>query len=325
MIYTRVRTCLSANRPDKARALAVFIALLGSLAFGRPASAQPEMLTPERNYNEGTQLALHKKLPDAETRLQEAVSSQDSRVQEPALYNLGDVRFQQGAEDLKKGPDSQAAMEKSRRAEDSGNSALGAADAALGGADLDALVSAYMQGRGARRDLKSAMESVKRALESNAGVLTRWQRASGDFKSAYELSPADLDAKTNADLVDRNIAKLVDLQRMLQNMLAGMQKQRQQLKEKMGQMKGKMPGPPPGPQNPGGSQPDEDDDDDGDKPMQQPKAGQEEGPTQNGREMALTPDEAQRLLGMLRLDSNRKLPLGGTEQTKPKDRHGRDW
>jgi hypothetical protein len=37
-------------------------------------------------------------------------------------------------------------------------------------------------------------------------------------------------------------------------------------------------------------------------------------------------EEAERLLKMLKLDGNRKLSLGGTnDAVKPKDRKGRDW
>jgi hypothetical protein len=42
--------------------------------------------------------------------------------------------------------------------------------------------------------------------------------------------------------------------------------------------------------------------------------------------MQLTREEAKRLLGLLRLDAERRLSLGGNEETaKPKDRKGRDW
>ena len=41
--------------------------------------------------------------------------------------------------------------------------------------------------------------------------------------------------------------------------------------------------------------------------------------------LAMTPDEAERLLGMLRLDGNRKLSLGGDEPGKPRAGKLRDW
>jgi hypothetical protein len=52
----------------------------------------------------------------------------------------------------------------------------------------------------------------------------------------------------------------------------------------------------------------------------------EEPKQQNGKEMTLTYEEASRLLDMLKLDSNRKLPLGMTNGTpKAREKNGRDW
>ena len=80
-----------------------------------------------------------------------------------------------------------------------------------------AIVDAYLQGRGSRKDLKAAIEAVKQAMESYGTVLTKWQRASGDFKSALEVwNPADADARTNAAAgMDRRIALLVDQLQMM--------------------------------------------------------------------------------------------------------------
>src|SRR5262249_23602634 len=150
------------------------------------------------------------KLREAEATLQMAVVSQNEKVQVPALYNLGHVRFQEGVEELKGGPNAKASEAASKRATDDAEAAIQAADDALGGWDVQAIVSAYMQGRGARKELKAAAEAVKRAMDSYGAVLSKWQRASGDFKSAYELRPADSDARLNAEVVDRSIAKLVD-------------------------------------------------------------------------------------------------------------------
>ncbi len=72
------------------------------------------------------------------------------------------------------------------------------------------MVAAYMRGRGARKELKAATEAVQRALKVHGAVLARWERSSGDFKSALELNNTDADARQNAEVVDRCIAKLVD-------------------------------------------------------------------------------------------------------------------
>jgi hypothetical protein len=205
-----------------------------------------------------------------------------------------------------------------------GGAAIHAADSALATDDFDAIVAAYRQGRGASKGLKAAAEAVKRAMESHGAVLSKWQRASGDFKSAHELNPKETDAQFNAGVVDRHIAKLVDLQQMMMQSAAGLGKQRQELRQKIRELKKKMP-QQPGQQSPGGE--DEDDDGDEDKPPKEPKAGVEEGPSKDGTaQQLLTPEEAAHWLEMLKLDTNRKLPLGlGDTGATPKDRKHRDW
>jgi hypothetical protein len=287
------------------------------------ADAQPsEPSSPRDFYNDGTGKFRSGKLPDAEAELESAVAGQDETVQEQALYNLGHVRFQEGVELLKKGPDAKAAQAAASRANAVGDAAIHAADDALAGSDVNDLVAAYMQGRGARKELKAAIDAVKRALDSHGAVLAKWRRASGDFKSAHELRPPDTDSAFNADVVDRHIARLVDEQRMLMAAMAALQAQRQALGQKMGKMKNKIPGQQ-GQQMQGEG--DDSDDEDEDKPPQGPQPGTVEGPVKSGREMAMSAEEAERLLGMLRLDANRKLPLGDKEGPPPKDRKRRDW
>jgi hypothetical protein len=272
-------------------------------------------------YNDGTQKFQQGKLPDAEAALQSAVASQDEKVQVPALYNLGHVRFQQGVKQLKDGPNAKATQSTGQRTSQDTTGALQDANEALAGSDLQAIVAAYLHGRGTRKELKAAIEAVKKAMESNAAVLTKWERSSGDFKSADELRPPDRDAQANAEVVDRCIAKLVDIQQMMAQMMAGLCKQRDELKGAMKKLKEKMPGDP-GKMFKGGE---DDDDEDEDKPPPEPKAGEREGPNKNGAEREMTMDEAEELLGMLRLDANHKLPVGVTDTAVPKDRKHRDW
>ncbi len=286
------------------------------------AEAEPATpASPRDLYNEGTRQLREGKLTEAEASLQSAVAGQNEKVQPPALYNLGEVRFIEGARELKKGPSSRASAARSDRASEAGGNAIRAVDDALGGADLQAMVAAYRQGRGARKELKAAVAAVKAALESYGSVLTKWTRASGDFKSAHELLPSDADALSNAAVVDRHIAELVDLKRMMMQSMSQMGKQQSELRQKMGQLKKRMP-PEMGQESKGNG---DDDDDDEDKPPQEPKPGQEEGPSKDGGRQLLTPEEAARLLGMLKLDTNRKLPYGMENTAKPKDRKGRDW
>lgn len=295
--------------------------VLGAACLNVLARDPDRAVSPQTLYNQGTQKLGEKKLREAEVLLQTAVATQIERVQGPALYNLGHVRFQQGLEELKKGPDAQKAKSGAQQADESGQSALRAVDAALASEDLSAMVNAYVQGRGARKELKAATEAVKQAMESKGTVLSKWQRASGDFKSARELVPADADAAHNAEVVDRSIAQLVDMIQMMMQNMDGMQQKRAELGKKMGQLRQKMPGDL-GKQMKGGEE--EDDEEEGKKPKE-PQEGQKEGPVKDGKEMQMSAEEAERLLSMLRLDGNRKLSMGGDEPGKPTKGKLRDW
>ncbi len=182
------------------------------------------------------------------------------------------------------------------------------------------MVDAYMLGRGARKDLKAATEAVKSAMETYGSVLTKWRRASGDFKSASELKPQDKDSPANADLVDKHIAQLVDRMRPLAASRDGLTQMGEQLRKKMMELKGKMP------QNVGAQMPGDDGDEEGgDRSPKQLKGDEQEGPVRNGNQMQLSREEAKQLLNMLRLDSDRKLSIGGDQKTPPPDRRGKDW
>ena len=154
----------------------------------------PAIEKPRDFYNVGTRKLKEGKLRDAESMLQAAVAANDEAVQPPALYNLGHVRFKQGAEALKESMSGGAAKARGDAACDLAGQAIRAADEALRSQEVAAITRAYMQGRGARKELKAAMEAVRKALESHAAVLGRWQRASGDFKSAVEIDPSFADA-----------------------------------------------------------------------------------------------------------------------------------
>jgi hypothetical protein len=306
------------------RCIFLIVAVSFLLANSFAAADETESSTsPRQYYNDGANKLAQGKLQEAEANLQAAVASQNERIQPFALYNLGETRFLQGEAQLKQGPGHAGAMAGSQNASAAGNSALQTLDQALAGEDLDNLVAAYLRGRGARRELKSARDAVKQALDSYAVVLAKWQRASDDFKSANEMQPSAA-AQTNAAIMDRKIAKLIDLQQMMMQAMQGMGKQRSDLKQKMDAAKNKLP------QELGekmkGSNGEEDDDEEGDeqKPPE-PKPGMEDAKP-NGKEMSLSPDEAMRLLGMLKLDTGRKLPMGGSDEpAKTKKFSGRDW
>ena len=317
--------CFTVRRPGWCVVVLAAVACL-SLFSAIPASCagdEPDQEPSARQlYNFGTSNLNAGKLGEAESYLQSAVASQDQRIQPAALYNLGLTRFQEGAKEKTNAPDSRALDAQTTYAAQNGASAIHAVDDALASDDVQAMVAAYLRGRGARRDLKGAIAAVQRAMDTYGVVLAKWRRASGDFHGTVELRPNDLDAQTNADLTDRYIAELVDEMKLMMPRKSGMEQQREELGKKMAMLKGKIPdqsGPPM-------MGDDGDDDEDGKKPPRQPQAGDQEGPVKNGQQMQLTFEEARRLLGLLQLDANRKLYLpGGDEKDKPRDPKGRDW
>ena len=166
--------------------------------------------------------------------------------------------------------------------------------------------------------MRAAMTAVKRALDSHGAALMKWQRASGDFHSALELNPKHAEARHNAQVVDRSIAKLVDSIRELQQMAAALGEKNEELRQKMQQLRGKIPEP----DMPPGAAGDEDEEEDQPKG---PEPGQKEAPAKQGEEMAITPEQAGWLLEGFKLDSERRLPMGQNGTAEPRSRPGRDW
>jgi tetratricopeptide (TPR) repeat protein len=280
----------------------------------------PPPVTSREFFNAGTRNLGQGKLREAETLLETALGSQEQPIQPSALYNLGHVRFAQGKEELKKGPPAGPTAARGRNAAQIAGDAIRNADDALAGSDVNRLVAAYMRGRGARQELKAATQAVKRALQVHGSALNRWQRASGDFKSAFELNPKDEDARRNADAMDTAIARLVDSIRELQEAAGMIGEKKQELDGKMKQMKGRIPEENMPPGAPG------DDDEEEEQPMS-PEQGQQEGPTRDGNEqkMSLSTEEAAYLLEAFRLDAERRLPMGQDQQGDPRQRSVRTW
>jgi tetratricopeptide (TPR) repeat protein len=261
------------------------------------------------------------KLKEAEAFLESALASQDERLQPPTLFNLGHVRFGQGTEELRKGPSAKASAARGRAAAALAGQAVTDASRALEGADVRDMVSAYIRGRGARKEIRAATAMVKKALEAYGNALRRWERAAGDFHSAVELNPADADARRNAEVVDRNIAKLIDSIREMEQVANAMGDKKQELDQKMRQLKGRIPEQ----DMPPGAAGDEEEEEEDQKQGQQ--EGQQESPGKEGEEqpISLSPEQAGWLLESYRLDSERRLPMGENEAAKPKDRKLREW
>ena len=299
--------------------LPLFIALTALAATPVTPAPEPTPPTTSRElYNAGTRELGAGKLREAESSLEAALASQNLRLQPSALYNLGLVRFGQGVEQLKKGPAARPTADRAKATSREADSALRQAEDALAGNDVQKMVAAYLRGRGARRELKSATQAVRRALQVYGAALAKWQRASGDFRSSLELNRADADARQNAEVMDRCIAKLVDSLRELQQSANGMEDKKQALGDALKKLKGRIPAPdmPPGAAG--------DEEEDEDQPLG-PKPGQEEGPSQQGKEMLLSPEQAGWLLDGYRLDSERRLPMGEGTTAEPKDRARRPW
>jgi tetratricopeptide (TPR) repeat protein len=273
--------------------------------------------TPREFFNAGTRELNAGKLREAEAFLEAALATQNERFQTPALYNLGHVRFAQGKEELKKGPSREAAASLSQQAEEKGDAAIRAADEALESNDVQKMVTAYLDGRGKRREIKAAREAVLQALKAHRATLAKWQRASGDFKSDVELDRSQVDARLNADRVDRRIAELVDSLRQIQQNAHMCMGQCDKLGQKLKQLKGRIPAS----QMPPGAG---DDDEDEDSPTGMPP-GQKEQPSKEGKEMMLSPEQAAWLLEGFKLDSERRLPMGQNNPAQPKDRSRKTW
>src|SRR5262249_21224141 len=97
----------------------------------------PAPATPREFFNAGTKQLAARKYREAEAFLESSLASQEESLQSPALYNLGEVRFYQGLEELKKNPNPKPALDRAKATETSVDNAIKAADAALAGEDVD--------------------------------------------------------------------------------------------------------------------------------------------------------------------------------------------
>jgi tetratricopeptide (TPR) repeat protein len=302
------------------------IALAAALAICCRAFADGEtnavaLVTSRDFYNAGTKLLAAGKFAGAEEMFQSALAAQDERVQPAALYNLGHAQFDEGAEVLKNGPDAQKVAAQGNAVLAAGDHAIRQAESSLAENNLGEMIAAYLEGRGARHELRDAEKAVQAAMETYGKTLQQWQRAADDFKSAAELNPADTNAARNAQIVERGIAKLVDSLRQMQAMMGAMGKQRQDLGKMLSKLKGRIPASdaPPGAAGDG----------DEDEPGVQPDslAGQKEGASRQGDQLQipLSPDQAGQLLDGLSLDGSRRLPMSDKQGAPPNDKKGRDW
>lgn len=301
--------------------LACVLAPVSPAAAGTETNAMAPS-TAREFYNAGTQLLAAKKYAEAEKMFQAALATQDEQVQPVALYNVGHTRYGAGWERLKQGPDAQKAGGQGNAALAAGGQAIRQAESALAENSLERLITAYIEGRGARHDLREAEKAVSAAMETYAQTLEQWQRSADDFKGVTELNSADTNAAHNAEIVERSIAKLVDSVRKMQEMMGMMGQQRQELGKLLSKLKGQIPAPnaPPGMAG---------DDDEDEKEGLTPASltGQKENAGREGDQMnvPLSPEQANQLLNGLSLDGTRRLDMSDKEGAPPKDRKGRNW
>lgn len=270
-------------------------------------------------FNAGTRELSSGKWNEAEGLLQQALARQDESVQPATLYNLGHVRFAQGLEELKKSLAAGPVTQRGAAAIAAAGQAVGQATDALVSRDVQRMVAAYVRGRGLRKELREATKAVQRALELHGVALRRWQRALGDFKGALELSPVDTNAQHNVEVTERAITRLVDSIQELQQMMMGLGQRSREMEERLKQLKGQIPEPfmPPGAAG-------DDEEDEGDRATE-PKPGDKETASRDGKEMSLSPEEAGWLLEGFNLDRQRRLPMGPDNPGQPEDRKQRYW
>lgn len=317
LMGARKRNSVLGTQPARVT-LGVLLAGLGSLWLP-PVAAQDDpygQRSPDELLIQGTQELIQGKLREAEQTLVATVGMQQERVQGEALFNLGHVRFRQGQQALKEGPEPARIEARQKAWLDTASGLVQRADIALASHHIEEIVSAYRQSVSIRKQARPVTEAVKNALEVYRAALLRWERSTGDFKSAFELDAADQKARENGEIVGRHIARLVEQIRRLENALMQMSQIRKELEERMQKMRGLLPEDEP--KEGDGDEDDEDED-------AKPKPGDKEKITREGKEQFMSREEAARLLESLRIDSTRKLPMGMERTGQPRPRQGRTW
>lgn len=303
----------------RARAAALLAVAFCFHAQATEPTNSPPPVTARDFYNAGTEFLAATNFAGAEQMFESAIAAQDDHVQPPALYNLGEAQFADGIQRLKKGPNAQKAVSQGNAGLAAGGNAIRSLESVLAETNIEKMVAAYLEGRGARRNLREAEKAVQAAMESYGTTLRLWQGAADHFKSAAELNPADTNATRNAEIVEHAIARLVDRSHAMQPMLGNMGDQKQQLFQLLSKLKGRIPQ---------ANQPPGDGGDDEDEDVQPDSlAGQKENASREGEQMQipLSPDQAGQILDGLSLDGTRRLAVSDQQGSPPGERKGRNW
>ncbi len=299
-----------------------FIAIALFAAAATPAHKP----TASELYNEGIEKMRGKDLKEAERAFIDAARTNHEAVQPVATYNLGHVRFLQGKETLAGQGNRQQILSSGEAAAAVAEEVLRSGNAALKeNEDAQALVSAYMEARAARKTLRLSGGETTRAFDLLGSALKRWRSSADSFKSAYELDPSNKDADFNADVVERNIAEQLKFQKQMQQQAEGMQQKRKELTELMKKLRGKIPKEM---QRETDGEGDEEDEEEEDKPEGK-KEKDEKGKQQQrlGSDREIDPEMLRMLKEKIspRTMSPGNEPEEGMQMGDPRKKKGRDW
>ena len=197
--------------------------------------------SPHSSYNEGVTRLAANDLKEAETAFRRTVESNQQQLQPTALYNLGHVRFLQGKETLQGEGNRQQLLDSSAAVTAIAEEVLRRVTPASESEDVQELISAYMEARSSRKQLRLARDENTRELDLLGSALSRWRRSVGDFRSAHELNPSDSEAAFNADVVERHIQELLKFKKKVEEQQEKIGDQREKLTQTMKKMRGKIP------------------------------------------------------------------------------------
>jgi hypothetical protein len=122
--------------------------------------------------------------------------------------------------------------------------------------------------------------------------------------------------------VQRYIDELLKHLKRLQEQKQEVGGMRAELKDKVGELRKKIP---EGMIQPGQGDEEDDEDEEG-KDQPKPESGFQDRAGDEGEKRGITPEIAQQILEALGINGDRKLPVGGDEQqTKPRNKNGKEW
>jgi hypothetical protein len=306
-------------------------------------AAAQEMKSPRELYNQGVQQLAKNQLREAEGSLRMAVQGNQASVQPVALYNLGHVRFAQGQETLKGEGNRQMLLDSGTAASALAEEVIRRIGPVTESEDVNTLVGAYMDARAARKRIRLSRDESTRELDLLGSAISRWHRSLGDFLSANELDASNVDAKFNADVVDRRIEELLKFKKKVEQQQDSLGEQKEKLREMMKKMRGKIPKERQ--RESDDEESDEDDDEpqepQGQKEQKETKADKGQQKQRIGGEREIDPDVLKVLkekmtpktmqlgqdveTGPEGQDKEGFRPVDGNQPNQPKTRRGRDW